>query len=168
MDLGPFSYLDLLGKKTLIVGRPAAGKTTLINNIKAALANKFSDVTTITVDPNISISEKLFHKKLHIIRRLASEKLLYIIDNARILVFPSQPDCTLIMSVQYFSDACDYSSDLDFDYIFTSKMIDFQLGDENILHNGKFISSQLVEYQFAIFKKNNERYEICNIVETSI
>jgi predicted ATP-dependent endonuclease of OLD family len=164
MNLGPFSYLDLLGKKTLIVGRPAAGKTTLINNIKVALANKFSDATTITIDPNISISEKLFHQKLHLIRRLATEKLLYIIDNARILAFPSQPDCTLIMSVQYFSD--DYSSDLDFDYIFTSKMIEFQLGAENILNNGNFISSQLEEYQFAIFKKNNDRYEICNIVET--
>ena len=66
MNLGPFSYLDLLGKKTLIVGRPAAGKTTLINNIKAALANKFSDATTTTIDPNISISEKLFHQKLKI------------------------------------------------------------------------------------------------------
>lgn len=170
MELNPFLYSDLLDKKTLIFGPPGCGKTTLLSNIKAAINDEFNEETRITIDRSVPIDD-ILSKKINIIRQFilpeSGDRFLCTTDDAYQFTtrFPYMHDFTLVISTQYLGDTLK----IDFDYIFASKKIDTE--DDKILHNGKLITDQLDRYQFAVFRKmpgETEKYEICNIVETSM
>ncbi len=173
MNLQEFLYHDLVNKKVAIIGTPGSGKTTLIKNIKTSLNNE--NFTTIIFDSennfdnSIDKDDELIGKKLVINQQLNSsiDSVLCIIENTSIFPNICKTLCqniqnyTIIVSSQYLSEVLYIKPD----YIFVAKtrfdeLVNEQLCDFNV------ISNILDRYQFAIFKKDNDKYKCCNIVET--